>query len=87
MGAGKPKGHKQDFQSAKILLWLMEEDINLNNYYYWRVRDRVMMFNATFDNISVISLRSFFLEEKTGVSGKKHLAMSGICTHISLVMI
>jgi len=49
----------------------MEEDINLNNYYYWRVRDRVMMFNATFDNISVISLRSVFWGEKTGVSGKK----------------
>jgi hypothetical protein len=64
LGAGKPKGHKQDFQSAKIVLWLMEEDINLNNYYYWRVRDRVMMFNATFDNISVISLRSFFWRRK-----------------------
>ena len=31
---------------------------------------RVMVFNATFDNISVISLRLVLLEEETGVPGE-----------------
>ena len=32
---------------------------------------RVMVFNATFNNISAISSRSIFLVEETGVSGEK----------------
>ena len=31
-----------------------------------------MVFNATFNNISVISLRSVLLMEKTGVHGENH---------------
>ena len=31
-----------------------------------------MMFNATFNNISVISWRSVLLVEETGVSGENH---------------
>jgi hypothetical protein len=31
-----------------------------------------MVFNATFNNISVISWRSVFLVEETGVSGENH---------------
>jgi hypothetical protein len=31
-----------------------------------------MMFNATFNNISVISWRSDLLVEENGLSGKKH---------------
>jgi hypothetical protein len=34
-----------------------------------RVRVRVMVLNATFNNISVISRRSVLLEEETGVPG------------------
>jgi len=34
---------------------------------YWRVRFRVMVFNATFNNISVISWWSVLLVEKTRV--------------------
>jgi hypothetical protein len=34
------------------------------------VRLRVMVFNATFNNISVISWRSVLLEEETGVPGE-----------------
>ena len=30
------------------------------------------MFNATFNNISVLSLRSILLVEETGVSGENH---------------
>jgi hypothetical protein len=36
------------------------------------VRLRVMVFNATFNNISVISWRSVLLEEETGVPGENH---------------
>ena len=32
--------------------------------------DRVMVFNATFDNISVISWRSVLLMDETGVLGE-----------------
>ena len=52
-----------------------------------------MLFNATFNNISVISWRQVLLVEETGVSGESHLpvanhwqivshlAMNGIRTH------
>ena len=33
----------------------------------------VMVFKDTFNNISVISWRSVFLVEETGVPGKKHV--------------
>ena len=33
---------------------------------------RVRMFNATFNNISVISWRSVLLVEETGVRGENH---------------
>jgi len=33
---------------------------------------RIMVFNATFDNISVISWQSVLLVEKTGVPGENH---------------
>ena len=33
---------------------------------------RFMVFNATFNNISVISWRSVLLVEETGVSGETH---------------
>ena len=33
---------------------------------------RVIVFNATFNNISVISWRSVLLVEETGVPGEKH---------------
>ena len=49
-----------------------------------------MVFNATFNNISVISWRLVLLVEETGVPQKttdllqvtdKHLAMNGVWTH------
>ena len=33
---------------------------------------RIMVFNATFNNISVISWRSVLLVEETGVPGENH---------------
>ena len=35
-------------------------------------RERIMVLNATFNNISVISWRSVLLEEETGVLGENH---------------
>jgi hypothetical protein len=37
----------------------------------------VMVFNATFNNMSVISWRSVLLVEDTGVPGEKHRAVAG----------
>jgi hypothetical protein len=36
-----------------------------------RVRVRIMVFNITFNNISIILLQSVLMVEKTGVPGKK----------------
>ena len=36
-------------------------------------RIRVMVFNVTFNNISVISWRSVLLVEETGVPGENHI--------------
>jgi hypothetical protein len=36
------------------------------------LRGRAMVFNPTFNNISVISWRSDLLVEKTGVPGENH---------------
>ena len=53
---------------------LMEADL-------W-VRVRFMMLNTTFNNISVISWRSFLLVEETGVPGEKYpLATSHYITY------
>ena len=43
--------------------------------YYWatiRIRVRAMMFNATFNNISVISWWAVLLVEESGVPGENH---------------
>jgi hypothetical protein len=38
---------------------------------FW-IRVRVMVFNATFNNISIVSWRSVLLVEETGVPGENH---------------
>jgi len=38
----------------------------------WGVRVRVMVFNTTFNNISVISWWSVLLVEETGAPGENH---------------
>jgi hypothetical protein len=43
--------------------------INYEDQVYWK-RVRVMVFNATFNHISVISWWSVLLVEETGVPGK-----------------
>ena len=46
----------------------------------------VMVFNATFNNISVISWRSVLLVEETGVDGENHrpIALTDKLYHIML---
>ena len=47
--------------------------VQINIYVYMSVfRVRVMVFNTTFNNISVISWRSVLLVEETGVPGENH---------------
>ena len=43
-----------------------------------------MVFNATFNNISVISLRSVLLVEGTGIPGENHRPVTGKLYHIML---
>jgi hypothetical protein len=43
-----------------------------------RVRVRVMVFNTTFNNISVILWQSVLLEEETGVPGENRRPVSVI---------
>ena len=61
----KPTKNKQ---SVGILLCHWVHLVGIINK--WRVR--VMEFNATFNNISVISWRSVLLVEETGVSVENH---------------
>jgi hypothetical protein len=42
-----------------------------------RVRVKVLVFNATFINISVISCRSVLLVEETGIPGENHQPATG----------
>jgi hypothetical protein len=44
---------------------------------------RVMVFNATFNNISVISWRSFLLVQETRVPGENHRSVASHCQTLS----
>jgi hypothetical protein len=46
-------------------LWIHNIDIG-------RLRAKIIVFNATFNNISIISWRSVLLIEETGVPGENH---------------
>jgi hypothetical protein len=52
------------------------EEPTKHRWFLW-VKVRVMVFNATFNNISVISWRSFLLVEETGVPGENHRHRAG----------
>ena len=50
-------------------------DVTGNTYFFGLLFDfrvRVIVFNATFNNISVISWKSVLLVEETGVPGEHH---------------
>jgi hypothetical protein len=59
------------------------KDISLfvTNYAY---RVMVVVLNATFNNISVISWRSVVLVEETGVPGENHRSVTDKLYHIML---
>ena len=44
----------------------------LHSHHVCIIGGRVIVFNATFNNISVISWLSILLVEKTGVPGENH---------------
>ena len=46
-----------------------------------RRRVRVVVFNATFNNMSFISWRSVLLVEVTGVPGEDHLYLVPVASH------
>ena len=54
------------------LTYLSKLSLFFHNNKSWMLGGMVMVFNATFNNISVISWRSILLEEKTGVPGENH---------------
>ena len=47
---------------------------------------RVIMFNATFNNISILLLRSFLLVEEIGVPGKKTTNLSYVTEKLYDIM-
>ena len=49
----------------------------------YRIRVRVMLFNATFNNISAISWLSVLLVEETGVPGENHRPAASPCETLS----
>jgi len=56
------------FENSKIC----SNRVKLTNLVMIGVKIRVMVFNAIFNNISVISLRSVLLVEETGVPEENH---------------
>ena len=56
----------------QVFYFLMELLVAFSLYLKYRVRARVMVFNATFSNISVISWQSVLLVEETEVPGNEH---------------
>jgi hypothetical protein len=46
-----------------------------------------MVFNATFNNISVISWRSVLLVEKTGVPGENHRPVAKVTDKLDPIML
>ena len=63
-------GPKEDrFRQASVLVHVHASKI------FW-IGVKVMVFNATFNNISVILWRSVLLVEETGVSEENHLPVT-----------
>ena len=60
--------HKKYKSDEKQALW----NFYRMGVFIWIYLVRVIVFNATFNNISAISWRSVLLVEETGVSGENH---------------
>jgi len=57
---------------SKLELIIVSENVLFGMISIAGLRVRVMVFNATFNNISIISWRSVLLVEETGVPGETH---------------
>jgi hypothetical protein len=56
-----------------FLRYLLFDSVILFCFFtFYKVRIGFMVFNATFNNIAVISWRSVLLVEETGVPGENH---------------
>jgi hypothetical protein len=62
---------KQDSQNKSAKITLCMKEMTILYVYIW-VRVRIMVLNATFNNISVILWLSVLLVEETGVPGEDH---------------
>jgi hypothetical protein len=64
------RGFNRNRQNKILELWIKKSLITIVciDFYYFRIR--IMVFNATFNNISVIWWRSALLVEETGVLQK-----------------
>ena len=60
----------QIITQSHMFLWI--DMITPHGHTLVLIGVRFMVFNATFNNISVISLRSVLLVEETGVSGENY---------------
>jgi hypothetical protein len=63
-----PPENKTPFKHDAIIRFVLVRVLNL-----WGIRVRVVVFNATFNNMSVISWRSVLLVEVTGVPRENHI--------------
>jgi hypothetical protein len=88
-----------EFQKVCISWWLLlirirVDIIYLLYAYWWFLFVCLMVFNATFNNISVISWQSVLLVEETGGPGENHrpvtshwLTLSHNVVHLALIKI
>ena len=65
--------NKNNMRKPYVVLW--GPWLNSPYFVVWLV-GWFMVFNATFNNISVISWRSFLLVEETGVPGENHCSVA-----------
>ena len=67
---------RREYNNIANILFFLYMDVRILAYMYTditeRERVRVMVLNTTFNNISVISLRSVLLVEETGITGENH---------------
>ena len=71
--------YRNKFRELLYSIYIRNKLVFKSDFYFLpfnlkitRVKVRVMVFNATFNNISIISWRSVLLVKETGVPGENH---------------